>query len=92
MKVWSGAALAEPLAGQQPELDNAAGAIALATAIEPRLPVGLPWLALPVTHASMVDGQSIAWANNIVRGDNIVWGNLFLSGAFAQTLSVLTTQ
>jgi hypothetical protein len=49
---------------------NAAGALTLATAINPTLPMGSSWLVTGVTESTTVDGHNIVW------GDNIAWGDL----------------
>ena len=54
---------------------NGAGALALAQAIDPRVPVGSNWLVKGVTEASVIDGQTITWAKNIV------WGTSELAGS-----------
>jgi len=58
---------------------NTMGALQLAQAINPTVPVGSSWLVVNVTQSTTIDGQ------------NIVWGDLSLSNAFSQSLGVLTT-
>jgi serine protease AprX len=53
---------------------NAAGAVALASAINPTIPVGSQWLVTGVTESTVVDGQQLAWANQIVWDTHIVRG------------------
>jgi hypothetical protein len=66
---------------------NTAGAIQMAQAVNPTVPVGGTWLVGPVDGFSTVDGQNIVWGD----ARNIVWGDLSLSQAFSASLTVLTT-
>ena len=70
---------------------NAAGAMALADAIDTSVPVGSWWLTKGVTPSSVIGGATNAWAQNIVWGDtvyggdvvyrnNIVWGENIVWG------------
>ena len=54
---------------------NAAGAVALAEAIDPNQPVGSWWLTTGVPMATTVAGESLAWGQRIVWGDRVIWGN-----------------
>jgi serine protease AprX len=55
---------------------NAAGAIALADAIDTREPVSSPWLEVGVTPTTTLsNGETVAWAQHVVWGDHVVWGN-----------------
>ena len=54
---------------------NAAGAIALAEAVNPSAPVGSPWLTTAVSPFTAIDGQPLAWGQHLVWGDHLVWGN-----------------
>ena len=60
---------------------NAAGAIALTTAIEPNAPVGTPWLEtgiVPYTYLPGTGSGYLRWSQHIVWGDHIVWGETAL--------------
>lgn len=54
---------------------NAAGALELARAIDPRQPVGKPWLSLPLTPMTNVGGTELAWSQRIVWGDTTIGGD-----------------
>ena len=54
---------------------NALGAITLAKAIDPTMPVGAWWTETAVLPASVLAGTSYSWAQHIVWGDDIVWGD-----------------
>jgi serine protease AprX len=54
---------------------NGGGLLALGAAIDPRRPVGSSWLVAGVNEFTLIDGQVIPWARNIVWGDNLVWGD-----------------
>lgn len=54
---------------------NAAGAIALARAVDPNVPSGQPWLDAAVNPFTTIAGETHAWAQGIVWGDHIVWGD-----------------
>ena len=54
---------------------NAAGAIALAGAIDTSRPLGAAWLA-PVTPMSAIGGESYSWARHIVYGDQVLAGDV----------------
>lgn len=53
---------------------NAAGAIALASAIDPVAPRGGHWLDAGFQAATDVGGRQWAWGQRVVWGDRIVWG------------------
>ena len=53
---------------------NAAGAIALAAAIDPNRPVGAWWLTTGVNTWTTIGGQTLAWGQRVVWGDQIIWG------------------
>ena len=52
---------------------NAAGAIALAAAIDPNRPVGAWWLTTGVNTWTTIGGQTLAWGQRAVWGDQIIW-------------------
>jgi serine protease AprX len=54
---------------------NGGGLLALAASIDPRRPTGTSWLVAGVNEFTMIDGQVLPWARNIVWGDNLVWGD-----------------
>ena len=54
---------------------NAAGAQALARAIDTSMPVGTSWLKHGVLPMSTLAGQTVAWAEHIVWGDSVIGGN-----------------
>jgi serine protease AprX len=54
---------------------NAAGAIALAEAIDPSVPVGSWWLSTAVNPYTTIAGQQLSWGQRVVWGDRVVWGN-----------------
>jgi serine protease AprX len=58
---------------------NAAGAIALATAIDPAIPTGQPWLETGVEMFTTIAGETFQWGHHLVWGDNIVWGDSALN-------------
>ena len=54
---------------------NAAGAIALAGAIDTRTPLSSPWLAAGVLPSTtLVNGEVLTWVQHVVWGDHLVWG------------------
>ncbi|MBI4263872.1 MAG: S8 family serine peptidase [Acidobacteria bacterium] len=55
---------------------NAAGATALAQAIDPAMPAGEPWLDAAVSPFSTIAGVTHAWGQHIVWGNRIVWGDI----------------
>jgi serine protease AprX len=57
---------------------NAAGAVALARAIEPAAQVGSFWLEASVSPASAYDGVLYSWAQHLVWGDHLVGGDAIL--------------
>src|SRR5581483_8719017 len=54
---------------------NAAGAIALAAAIDPNEPVGTSWLASGIDTSTTIGDQPLAWGQRVVWGDRVIWGN-----------------
>jgi hypothetical protein len=54
---------------------NAAGAIALARAVDASMPTGTSWLEYGVTPFSLLGGAPAVWAQHIVWGEHIVWGD-----------------
>ena len=54
---------------------NGGGLLALGGAIDPRRPVGASWQVAGVSEFTLIDGQVIPWARNIVWGDNLVRGD-----------------
>ena len=54
---------------------NGGGAVVLASALDPRRPVGGSWQVAGVNEFTTIDGQVVPWARNIVWGDNIVWSD-----------------
>jgi serine protease AprX len=57
---------------------NAAGAIKLAKAINPRTLKGLPWLTEGVEMFEPIADSTEAWGQHIVWGDHVVWGDTAL--------------
>ena len=53
---------------------NAAGAIALARAIDPGARVGEWWLEQAIVPSSSIAGRELVWSQHIVWGTHIVWG------------------
>jgi len=53
---------------------NAAAAIEVARAIDPRAPVGEHWLAYGMPAATPIDGVPEPWAQQVIWGDRLVWG------------------
>src|SRR5204863_8090943 len=51
------------------------GALTLAAAIDPTVPVGAPWLTAGVTPSTLIDGQAKTWVQRVL------WGNYPVSGA-----------
>ncbi len=68
---------------------NAAGAIALAAAIDPSAPIGSPWLSAPVDPWTTIDRAPVAWGQRVVWGDRVIWGNQILSNDPAFALRVV---
>ncbi|MBI4263873.1 MAG: S8 family peptidase [Acidobacteria bacterium] len=54
---------------------NAAGAMALARAIDPAIEVGQVWLDAAYDPYSTIAGATYKWAQHIVWGDHVVWGD-----------------
>src|SRR5258706_11740624 len=54
---------------------NAAGAVALARAIDTSRPAGSWWLATGVSQYTTIGGTTYAWANNVVWGDRVLLGD-----------------
>jgi hypothetical protein len=57
---------------------NAAGAIKLAKAINPRALRGMPWLTEGVEMFEPIAETTEAWGQHIVWGDHVVWGDTAL--------------
>jgi serine protease AprX len=68
---------------------NAAGAIALAAAIDPSRPVGSGWLATGVNAWTTIGDQTLAWSQRVVWGDRVIWGNQILTNDPAWGLRVV---
>jgi serine protease AprX len=68
---------------------NAAGAIALAAAIDPNVPAGSWWLTVGVNAWNTIGGQDLAWGQRIVWGDRIIWGNQVYSNDPAWALRIV---
>jgi serine protease AprX len=64
-----------PLLEQGAGAINAAGAIALARAIDPSMPVGSSWLEYGVLPVTLIAGIAHPWVQHIVWGDHLVWGD-----------------
>jgi serine protease AprX len=68
---------------------NAAGAIALAAAIDPSQPVGSWWLATGVNTSTTIAGETLAWGQRVVWGDRVIWGNQIFNNDPAWALRVV---
>ena len=68
---------------------NAAGATALARAIDPSMPVGRSWLQYGVMPVSLIAGVSHPWVQHIVWGDHLVWGDTVTWNLAAWALHVV---
>jgi len=68
---------------------NAAGAIALAEAIDPNAPTGEWWLTNGVTGSTTIGGTTLTWGQRVVWGDRIVWGNQIFTNDPAWALRVV---
>jgi serine protease AprX len=53
---------------------NGAGAVQLATTIDPGRSVGEWWLTGPLNPWTFIDGQSFVWSQTVVWGNTVVWG------------------
>lgn len=67
---------------------NAAGAMELARAIDPSMPVGSSWLQYGVVPVSLVGGESLGWAQHIIWGEHIVWGETIAQNLLAFALNI----
>jgi serine protease AprX len=68
---------------------NAAGAIALAAAIDPNQPVGASWLTSGVTTSTTIGDQTLDWGQRVVWGDRVIWGNQIFNNDPAWALRVV---
>jgi serine protease AprX len=68
---------------------NAAGAVALAAAIDPNEPVGAWWLTTGVNTWTTVAGETIAWGQRVVWGDHVIWGDSICTNDPAWALRVV---
>jgi serine protease AprX len=68
---------------------NAAGAIALAAAVEPRAPVGTWWLSTGVNPSTTIGNQTVVWGQSVLWGDQIIWGSQIFSNDPAWGLGVI---
>jgi serine protease AprX len=55
---------------------NAAGAIALARAIDTDVRQGANWLGTGVTAASVIGGRTYGWSQHVIWGDRVLSGNV----------------
>jgi serine protease AprX len=62
---------------------NVKGAIALAAAIDPSVPVGSPWLTRGVVPVTSIAGEYREWSKRVLWGRKLLMGDLFLYNAFA---------
>lgn len=62
---------------------NAAGAIALARAIDTTMPAGSYWLEHGLVPETQIRGERYVWAQHIVWGDHVVWGDTIASNMLA---------
>jgi serine protease AprX len=53
---------------------NAAGAVAVARAINTTVPVGSYWWTTSVTPTTMIADETWVWSSHVVWGTHIVWG------------------
>ena len=63
---------------------NARGAVVMALAIDPGMPVGSPWLRVTPETVTPIGGQLVPWSTALLWDDNIVWGTDALSFNSAQ--------
>jgi serine protease AprX len=68
---------------------NAAGAIALAEAIDPNQPSGAWWLTSGVNTWTTIGGQTLSWGQRFMWGDRIVSGDQIYSNDPAWALVVV---
>jgi len=68
---------------------NAAGAIALGTAIDTGAPAGSYWLQASAPGYSTIGGQTFAWSQNIVWGDSVLTGNLLYVSNIVWTSNIV---
>jgi serine protease AprX len=60
---------------------NAAGAIALARALDPGVAVGAWWLATTATESSYLGGHLWPWTRRIIWGDTLLYGHAVYANA-----------
>jgi hypothetical protein len=60
---------------------NAAGAMALAGALDPAKPVGSVWLATAVTERSTLGGVEMPWTRRIIWGATPLYGDAIYANA-----------
>ena len=69
---------------------NAAGAIALAKAIDTGVPASSWWLTRGITPATTLsNGEVLTWAQRFIWGDEIIWGTQIYSNQAAWGLQVV---
>src|SRR5262249_35988316 len=68
---------------------NAAGAVALAAAIDPEAPVGAWWLESNVSPWTTIGSETLTWGQRVVWGDRVVWGNQIFTNDPAWALRVV---
>ncbi len=68
---------------------NAAGAIALATALDPAATVGGRWLVSPVTESSRLGGVTVPWARRIIWGATPLYGEAVYTNAPAWQTNIV---
>jgi hypothetical protein len=68
---------------------NAAGAVALAAAVDGTTPPGSWWLTTPVDSSTTIDGTSYVWGQTVVWGNTDVWGNVAYYSSDAWALTVV---
>lgn len=59
---------------------NAAGAIRLASALDPAAATGHWWLTSPVGEASSFSFVTLPWTRRIIWGDTFIWGDTVTPG------------
>jgi len=68
---------------------NAAGAIALGSAIDTSAAAGAFWLTTGVSGSSTIGGQTAAWSQNIIWGDNVLTGDLLYVSNIVWTSNIV---
>jgi serine protease AprX len=68
---------------------NAAGAVALGTAIDTSSPVGSPWTYSTVPAYSVVDGQPYPWSQLVIYGDTVLTGDPIYSNNVVWSTNVV---